>query len=449
MIKTTGSQSRDQVKRLGLRANFSWTLAGTLTASGCQWIMLMVMAKLLPPEQVGYYALALAITSPVMMLSMLQLRAVQVTDIENRYQFADYLGVRLTTNVASALITFGIMVILIGRYSFVVYVLIFIVLINKAIQATGDITYGLMQKHERLDRVAKSRIYRNVGAVFLLFVVLYFTRHLLLGVLAVGLWWLFILLTFDRRNVGRYTYWMPRFHPKDLLHIMWIGLPMGVARGLVSLDQSIPRYFIEAHLGAGNLAVFAGMAYTVIAAGQCIEALGYATAARLAKYFVTSRSSYLRLLSKMLAIAALIALATVLLGVLFGEQFLTLVYRKEYASQPVVFTWLLVVAGARMISSMLWHGLIAARRFKSQVPLSSIFLFISFVGCWFLVPTYGMKGAAWAMMLSVVVRILGSTIVIALAVKSPPGPVSEPVKTESSNGTFYGDVVNNTSLSED
>ena len=124
--------------------------------------------------------------------------------------------------------------------------------------------------------------------------------------------------------------------------------------------------------------------------------------------------------SKMVLVAIGMASATVLFGFLFGKQFLTIAYKQNYAQQPVVFIWLMIVAGSDMISSMLQHGVIAVRRFKSQVPLYACSLSACFVACWFLVPKYGMKGAAWAMLLSVIAKIIGSLIIIRIALKVPP-----------------------------
>jgi hypothetical protein len=43
--------------RLSLRLNFSWTMVGNFVYAGCQWGMLMVLAKLGTPEIVGTFAL--------------------------------------------------------------------------------------------------------------------------------------------------------------------------------------------------------------------------------------------------------------------------------------------------------------------------------------------------------------------------------------------------------
>jgi O-antigen/teichoic acid export membrane protein len=59
----------------------------------------------------------------------------------------------------------------------------------------------------------------------------------------------------------------------------------------------------------------------------------------------------------------------VLFGTYLGKPFLSIVYTPKYAERQDVFIWLLIAAGCTMLASMLGFGMIAARRFKSQVPL--------------------------------------------------------------------------------
>src|SRR5260370_34984775 len=78
-IMSTEAQSVfavQQGKRPTLCADFSWMFVGNAIYAGGQFVMLMLLAKLVSPELVGQYALGLAIGYPVMMLTNLQLRAV-------------------------------------------------------------------------------------------------------------------------------------------------------------------------------------------------------------------------------------------------------------------------------------------------------------------------------------------------------------------------------------
>jgi O-antigen/teichoic acid export membrane protein len=78
------------VKKASLINNFSWALAGNVVYAGCQWGMLMVLAKLGSTEMVGRFALGLAITAPVITFVKFDLRAIQATDIQGIYSFRDY-----------------------------------------------------------------------------------------------------------------------------------------------------------------------------------------------------------------------------------------------------------------------------------------------------------------------------------------------------------------------
>src|SRR4051812_45337492 len=93
---------------LSLKVNFIWTLAGNLIYAGCQWGMLVIIAKLGSAELVGQFALGLAITAPVLMFSNLQMRGIQATDAKREYSFGDYLGLRLLTTLLALLIIAGI-----------------------------------------------------------------------------------------------------------------------------------------------------------------------------------------------------------------------------------------------------------------------------------------------------------------------------------------------------
>lgn len=379
----------------------------------------MVIAKLLSPTEVGYYVLGLAITAPVVLFSMLRLRGVQVTDAQNLNKFEDFFGVRLITNCAAILVVFGILVSLTSRYDFSVYVIIFLIGINKIIESTSDIAYGLMQKHERLDKVAQSMIIRNVGALTFLAVAVKLTGHLVFGIASIGIWWLLVLFFFDKRNAEKFGPFVPRFHPKIMLSIVWLALPLGVGTGIMVLNSNMSRYFVEAYLGSESLGYFGAMAYVVVGASRATMALGQSASARLARYYISNRKAYVRLLQKMLAVALVLAVGAVLFGIYLGKPFLSLVYTPEYAERQDVFIWLMVGAGVTMIISMLGYAVFATRHFKMQLIGAIVVCCVSLLASWLLIPRYEMKGAAWAMLIASITQCLCLLVIIMLALKSP------------------------------
>src|SRR5262249_4902303 len=147
-------------RALGFRTNLAWTLLGNTAYAASQWAILILLAKLSTPEMVGQFALGLAITAPVFMLTNLQLRAVQATDARHEFPFGDYLVLRLITTVLAWLAVAGVVLIGGSRGETALVILAFA--LAKGIESLSDIIYGLLQQHERMDRIALSLMLKGL-----------------------------------------------------------------------------------------------------------------------------------------------------------------------------------------------------------------------------------------------------------------------------------------------
>ena len=142
-----------------------------------------------------------------------------------------------------------------------------------------------------------------------------------------------------------------------------------------------------------------------------------AAAARLARYYIEDLRQFRKLLLQLVAIAAANGVIGVLAAVLFGRQFLTIMYRPEYAMYPSVFAWLMVAAGVSYIASAVGYGLSAARKFDVQCLVYICVALATTVACVFLVPKYGLLGAAWALMTGTLTWCVGFTMALAFALR--------------------------------
>ena len=130
-----------EIAPVSLRTNFAWTIAGNLVYGASQWAMLSLIAKLGNSEILGQYALAVAVATPVAMLSHLNLRAVLATDMERRRPFHDYLAVRLGTAAAALIATAAIA--LVSGYPRPVIAAIVLMGVCLGLENVSDTYYGL------------------------------------------------------------------------------------------------------------------------------------------------------------------------------------------------------------------------------------------------------------------------------------------------------------------
>jgi O-antigen/teichoic acid export membrane protein len=410
-----------QFKPLTLRHNFSWTFVGNVVYAASQWGMLVVLAKLGSPEMVGQFTLGLAVTAPVVMFTNLQLRQVQVTDAKQQYSFSDYLGLRL---IMTGLALVAVAVInLVSGYRWETSLVILLVALAKAFESISDVFYGLIQQHERMDRIAVSLMIKGPLSLLLLGIGVYISSSVVWGVVGLAVAWAVVLVSYDLRSSAlmlkaapyglqseeprerELATLQPRWHLRTLGKLVGLTLPLGFVMMLISLNANIPRYFIERYLGERELGIFAAIAYLMVAGNMVVLALGESASPRLAKYHAAGDSIAFRtLLLKLGGVGALIGGAGVTAAMVAGKEILTVLYQSEYARHTNLFVWLMVVAGIGYVASFLGYGMTAARHFRIQVPLFALVTTISAIACLWLLPTLRLQGAAIALIIAAIVQ---------------------------------------------
>ncbi len=381
-----------------LRENATWAVVGNVGYAACQCAILVVLAKLASAADVGLFALALAITAPVMLATSLQLRVVQATDARGDHPFAVYLGVRLVT---TALALGAICAIAVAAgYPRPTLALIMTLALAKAFESVSDVVFGLLQQHEDLRRIALSMLAKGVLSVASMALVLWFGLGLFVATLAMAMAWGAWLVCFDLPAARRLTDVRPVLAPRRLLPLAWLALPMGLGAGLQSLMTNIPRYAIAAHGGTAALGYFAGIAYLIAAGNQPVMALWAAASARLAQSFVNDRAAYRRLSRRTLLVAGGMGVLTVAGAALVGAPLLAMLYTPDYALHAEVLVWLAVVAAVGYATSALTTSITAARRFPAQLGVVALTVAVSWLASVWLVPAFGLRGAAWALLIA-------------------------------------------------
>ena len=414
-----------------LRQNFAWTLAGNVAFSGSQWLMTVVLARLVGPEGVGQFALAVALATPIVILSNLQLRGVQATDTTGRFRFPEYFALRVLT---TALALGGIALLAsTSHYEMATLWVIAAIACAKGFESLSDVCYGQLQQSETMDRIAISMTMRGVLSMAALTAVLRITGSLPWACAAMAAAWFAVLWAYDLPSV--------RIHGtrRDLILRSWrqssfdrlkklavIAAPLGAVMMLLSLNSNIPRYFIERSYGFRELGIFAAIANFNATGTIVISALGQSATPRLAHLY--AQGDYLpfgRLLGRLAGLGLLLGLGGVLGALVCGHFILRLVYGSQFATESVALVWVMAAAGVGYVASFLGYGLTAARRFKIQLPIFSGLTALTVVFCFWLVPRSGAVGAAQAMLLVGVAQALAMAYAVYLALRHQKRVVAE------------------------
>ncbi len=395
-----------------LRADFSWVLSGNVIYSACQWGIVILLAKLGNAADVGLYALGMAVAAPIVLFANLQVRTLLASDVRDQYHFGQYLSFRFVSLALAFLIIIAVaawtasdalrrtVIILVG--------------FAQALEYVSDTYYGLMQRYGRMDRISRSLMMKGPLALAALCVTMYLTRSVAWAVVALIAGRLLILLVWDSRlafagNVSARLEWN---YP-----VMWglfqLSLPLGIISMLASLGSNIPRYFIEGHLGTTDLGIYSAIA-SLLTAGTLIQAaFGQSIMVPAAQAFAGGeRMRFRHFILQNLALGVLLGLGALAMATLFGPFLLTHIFRPEYAEHSHIFEWLMAAGTVQFAAGGLGYVMTAARALKPQIPvLIANCATTAGISAW-LVPKYGLRGAAEALIVAGIVQLAGSLIIL-------------------------------------
>jgi len=394
-----------------LRSDFAWTFTGNAVYAASQWAILSLIAKLGGGHMLGQYALAVAVTTPAVMLTHLNLRAVLATDIERRHPFGDYLAVRLQTT-AAGLAVIAVLAFLSSR-STALAATVVLVGLSQSAETVSDTYYGALQRRERMKPIAFSMMARAVVSLAALGTVLWSTRDLLWAVVALALGRVAVLVAYDRPR-GSAGECLSRSGPRSAWTILRTALPLGVVLMLVALNTNLPRYVIEHYLGTPELGAFAAVASFVAIGSTVVNALGQVATPRLARYFSEGdlprfRRTVVRLLGWVLALGAVGVLAAAVLG----RVVLRAVYRPEYEAYSGLLVAIMGAAMMGYLAITLGYVITSTRAFNAQMPLFCCVAASCGILSGVLVPKFGLPGAVLALAAAACLQIGGELLILA------------------------------------
>jgi O-antigen/teichoic acid export membrane protein len=410
---TTSPQLEEQIVVSGpvpsLRANFGWTFAGNVIYAFGQWGIVSVLAKFGNTTTVGQFALAVAVVSPVFMFSNLQLRSLQATDVRSEYSFTDYFILRLVSTLVGLLAVTGLIFGL--PFDSTTKPIVELGALMKAIEGISDVVAGLLQLAEKLKRASISLIFRGLASFVIFGLVFYEWRSIVWAMISLIVGWSIVLCFYDLRwaismigGLGN----LLKAKRQSLVRLFVASLPLGLVMMLISLNANIPRYVLEGYLGSGDLGIFASLAYLLVSINLVVNSLGQSASTRLSWMFAQSEVREFRVLvSKLVSIGAAIIVIGVPAALWLGRPLLSLLYRPEYGNHVDLLVLMVVAAGFNAMASFLGFGMTSARSFILQIPVMIVSTLIAGLGSVFLVPRYGLTGAALALLASAVVLFIG------------------------------------------
>jgi O-antigen/teichoic acid export membrane protein len=429
--EATGVVTGTGVRRVS--ENVRWVMAGNVAYAVGGWIQLILLARAGGAAAVGVYSLALALTAPVTNFAGLQLGMLLSSDTRRSYAFREYRRLRGHTTALAVLA-----IALVGWISGLrgeAALALALVALMRAADALADVYFAAWQRAERMREIGLGMAL-NAGLSAAAMGAAVGLGLGVTGAIAGAVVGSLGALAFVYRRTARdpelSVELAERAGGADRRRLLRLGLealPLGVIVLLTSLQQNVPRYFVQHAGGEAALGLFAAAAQLTATGGIVVAALGRATTPRFAWLLASGDVDGFRALARRTAATGLLlGGGGAALSAIAGAPILALLFGEEFARAAPVLVVLSVAAGFGFVGVLLGYALTAGRVIAVQPVLLSFTLVALVAASVALVPAHGSLGAAWALTIAAAVHAVASAIVLgrvrAPDAEAPPAPAA-------------------------
>src|SRR5581483_9866960 len=219
--------------------------------------------------------------------------------------------------------------------------------------------------------------------------------------------------------------------PNAMARLLRAAAPLGIISMLVSLNSSIPRYFVEAHLGSAELGIFSAIVSLLTTGSLVVSAFGQSIFLPVARACATfNRWKFRSYVVYAVAMGGLLGAGAVIAASLFGQSILARIFRPEYGQRASVLVPLTIAGMMNFVASGLGFIVTAARSLRPQIPVLIATAAASAGTAAFAVPRYGLYGAADASLAAALIQLLGMAAILFKVDRQleAPSPVAAPLE---------------------
>lgn len=362
------------------RRDLKWSILGYAVYMLSQMSIILVMARLSSPDDLGRYGLAISVCSIVILFFNLGLRSSHATDISSVNRMGTYVSTRILSTFVGFLIICGLSAALFRSDPQTMHV-IWLVAYSKSIETFSDLFYGSFQKFRKINLMAASLSIRGPIAAIAFAVLLWISGDILVSLLAQAIVWTLVAAFFDARKANELESCFPRFNSTEILRLVKEALPLGVANFFTEIGTSAPRIVVTKFLGLGATGVFTAVGYVLVLGTVFASSVSHAISNRLAREFWSEGNGRFSEITKKVS-GAMFMMGLVAFGICFfwAEDLLYYTFGDPYAAYGNLLTLFTATLSLRMPIAVLQTALIAQRRFyefailRFVVALAIIFL---------------------------------------------------------------------------
>lgn len=406
----------NQSKKLSVSQNAFYNMIGVFVFCFCQWIISSLLVVHLSPaemsvENAGLLQLAISVTNIFFAISCYNMRTYQISDTQNKFSCADYIGVRLVTATIATVLCLVYTIVL--GYTIRTLLCIMLYMIFKLSETFSDVLHAIDQKNYRMDYVCVSYCLRGISTTIVFAVILLLFNDVLTAVLAMGAVSLLEVWFYDVKKTRQFGNIKPNFNKKIIITMLITCLPAVISSAAFTAITSIPRQTLEIMQGEEALGYYGTVATPLAIVQILATSIFNPMLTELSEYYNNGqiKKFIIRLMKNVGLLFAIAGICFVGLAVL-GEFAVGLVFGKRFVPYTYLMYGIIGCTTMYVLSWLCTNTLIIMRKLKVCAIASVIALAIAVALSKPMINIYGMNGVSFSIILAYIIHISVCVFVI-------------------------------------
>lgn len=381
---------------LSTKQNMLWNTIGCLLYQACIWAMTVVVVVFSPDySNSGALAFAMAIGNLYYPLATYNMRTIQVSDVEDEYSPAQYVGLRIVTVIVGFL---PILIYLLATASSEGMVLTALCwLLFKADESFCCVYYAVDQKAMRMDRIGISQAIRGVAGLLAFSVTLLFSGSVNLAILLVAGVCILVTVFFDLPSARAFADVRPSICISTAVAIMLKYLPAVITLVCYGAVVSVARQTYETMCGAEALGLYAAVATPTVLIQAAASYLYNPLLVSFAQDWAEGKvSKFSRRVAAVCASIAAVSIVGVVASELFGEHILVMVFGEHIRSSAYLLTPALLATAVTTLFAFSFDILMVVRSLRLALIANVVAVVVSAVSSPALITRFGGNGVTFA-----------------------------------------------------
>lgn len=393
-----------------LKKNFIWNSIGALINSASSLFFLIIVTRINGTDTAGVFTFAFSTACILYIVGTYSGRTYQVTEPRKEISNSDYFYTRIITS--SLMLIMAIIFSLLKGYSFNKSLIIFSLVLYKAIESIFDVLYGVFQKNNDLYKVGISLFIKALAQVSIFALINLITKDILLSISGLIISNLIVFIIYDLVNLKQYKSRLKNININHVMYILRFGFWTFLFTFLTQYLLNAPKYAIDNLLNNDSQTIYGiiSMPATVmfLASQFLVQPFlnDFSNNIKNKQYKIFN-SMIIKLIGSILVIGIVVIIGSYLVGI----PFLELIYSVKL--NDYLNALLVIMTGSTLygITCILSCGLITMRKTLVQSIIFGIVSVVSFFVSNSLVNQYGVFGASLSYLLSMSLLIVLYSVV--------------------------------------